>query len=75
MKDGIWLELTDDEALVLFDWIKRFNMKEQDQFEDQAEKRVLWNMEVQLEKLLITPFDTDYKSLLIQARNRLRDQQ
>ncbi|MHB9112293.1 MAG: hypothetical protein ACYC4D_06660 [Thermoleophilia bacterium] len=75
MNDRISLELTNVEALVLFDWIKRFNVNELDQFEDQAEQRVLWDIEAQLERILITPLGTDYKNLLIQARNRIRDKE
>ncbi|MFA5801714.1 MAG: hypothetical protein WC911_04470 [Thermoleophilia bacterium] len=75
MKDGISLELTNDEALVFFDWVKRNNVEEFYQFEDQAEKRVLWDIEAQLERTLVVPFEADYKNLLIQARNHIRDQE
>jgi hypothetical protein len=38
----VTIELTNDEALVLFDWIARFNKSENDStFPDQAEQRVL----------------------------------
>lgn len=73
MGDTIKLELTKDEAIVLFDWLKRFNEKDDYDFEDQAEERVLWDIEALLEKSLVVPFDSDYSKLLIEARNRIRD--
>ena len=39
------IELSGDEALVLFEWITRFNKREDAEFEDQAEQRVLWDIE------------------------------
>ena len=41
MKEPIKIELTSQQALVLFDWVKRFNERESGQFEDQAEERLL----------------------------------
>ena len=52
MKEPIKIELTSQQALVLFDWVKRFNERESEQFEDQAEERVLWDVEATLEKAL-----------------------
>ena len=34
---GIEIKLTKDEALVLFDWLSRFNQEHDLKFEDQAE--------------------------------------
>lgn len=73
MDEKITIELSGDEALVLFDWIKRFNEKESIDFEDQAEERVLWNLEALLEKSLVVPFTSEYTTLLMKARDRMRD--
>ena len=46
------MELSHDEALVLIDWLFRFNAAENNAFEDQAEQRVLWDLECRLESKL-----------------------
>jgi hypothetical protein len=74
MNGNVKLELSEDEAIVFFDWIKRFNNKD-NQFEDQAEERVLWDIEALLEKKLLIPFDSEYSKLLLNARRRIRDQE
>lgn len=70
---GIEIKLTKDEALVLFDWLSRFNQNHDSKFEDQAEQRVLWDIEAALESLLAEPLMQDYKIRLLQARSNLRD--
>jgi len=70
----IRIELSRDEALVLFDWLARFNQTDQlDFLEAQAEQRALWNLEAILEKSLVEPLAPTYKELLEQARARLGD--
>lgn len=69
----VLLELSKDEALVLFEWLHRFNEAEDKRFEDQAEQRVLWNLEAMLESALVEPFDAKYDELLTAARARVRD--
>jgi hypothetical protein len=66
------LELTDDQALVLFEWLARLD--EQDAFpvEDPAEEQVLWCLHGQLEKALSEPFRANYRELVEQARARVR---
>ena len=66
------LELTDSEALVLFDFLARFNECSDFEFEDQAEQRVLWNIESILEKSLVAPFLPTYDLLIKQAREAVR---
>lgn len=73
-KPKITLELSHDEALVLFDWLYRFDQSEHKTFEDQAEQRVLWNIEAMLESVLVEPFDVNYKELVEEARARVRDE-
>lgn len=70
--DQVDLQLTQDEALVLFDWLGRFNAGDPG-FEDQAEQRALWNLEALLERELVAPFAADYDVQLSLARDRLRD--
>jgi dihydroxyacetone kinase DhaKLM complex PTS-EIIA-like component DhaM len=74
METKVNIEVTKDEALVLFDFLSRLNEKETvDLFEDQAEQKVLWIIEGILEKNLVEPFKPDYKEIIQQARDRLRD--
>ena len=68
------IELTSDEALVLFEFLRRFTDSDVLATEDQAEQRVLWNLCCVLEKVLVEPFSANYPDLLAEARNRLRDQ-
>lgn len=71
---GISLNLSNEEALVLLNWVFRFNDGENDSFfEDQAEERVLWDIEAVLEKVITEIFDGDYTELLAKAREKVRD--
>jgi prepilin signal peptidase PulO-like enzyme (type II secretory pathway) len=72
-EQAVTVQLTGDEALVLFDWIGRFNENGDGAFRDQAEQRVLWDIEARLEKALVAPFAASYGELLAQARDRVRD--
>ena len=70
------ITLTKDEALVLFEFLSRFNEKEQKGiFEDQAEEKTLWLVEGQLEKQLSEPFMTNYEDIIDNARNKVRDEE
>ena len=74
MNKLVTINLTGDQALVLFEWITRFNNRETPEtFEDQSEERVLWDIEAMLEKALAEPFDRDYDRLLALARANVRD--
>ncbi len=76
MADKVTIELTKDEALVLFDFLARFNdTYHENIFEDQAEQRVLWNIEAILERNLAEPFMPNYSDMVKQARNNIRDEQ
>lgn len=75
-KQKINLAITNDEALVLFEFLTRFNQSEYaDIFEDQAEQKTLWILEGQLEKQLVEPFRPDYKDIIREARNKIRDEE
>jgi hypothetical protein len=70
------LTISKDEALVLFDFLARFNEAERsDVFENQAEQKILWVLEGQLEKQLVEPFIPDYKDIVKEARNKVRDEE
>ncbi|MGH8058911.1 MAG: hypothetical protein ACREOH_17015 [Candidatus Entotheonellia bacterium] len=68
------IELTSDEALVLYDWLTRFNQRADPDIADQAEERVLFDVEAMLEKALVAPLQSDYPALLAQARSNVRDE-
>ncbi len=66
------LELSKNEALIFYAWLQRFNESEQ-VFEDQAEERVLWNIESLMESILSDPFLENFDALLKKAREEVRD--
>ena len=68
------LELTNDEALVLFEYLQRYVETGKLDFIDQAEQRALWNLGALLEKELF-PLPENYAAALGSARNRLRDEE
>jgi hypothetical protein len=69
----IRLELTGDEALVLFEFLQRFDDEGTLAVQDQAEERALWNLHILLQKQLVEIFQPEYKALVAAARDRLRD--
>ena len=71
---NVSLSLSDDEALVLFEWLSKFNGEEHPSlFQDQAEQRVLWDLEAVLEEVISVTFDKDYINILSKARENIRD--
>jgi len=74
--ENINIMLNEDEAIVLFEWLSNFNAKDNTTlFEDQAEQRVLFNLETELEKNISSVFDNDYKNVLLKARDNIRDKE
>ena len=73
MGETLRLELSGDEALVLFEFLARCEVNESLPFQDKAEERAMWQLQGQLEKQLVLIFDPDYNSLVEAARGRLRD--
>jgi hypothetical protein len=66
------LTLTTDEALVLFDLLRRWEgsgVVEPPRHE--AEQIALWNLSAALESLLSAPFAQNYEDLVQRARQRL----
>ena len=74
--DETTIKLNKDEALVLFEFLSRINDNElKEIFEDQAEQKILWILEGQLEKQLVEPFKPDYKDKIKDAINKIRDEE
>ncbi|RYD86969.1 MAG: hypothetical protein EOP50_21560 [Sphingobacteriales bacterium] len=67
------IELSGDEALVLFECLSRFKENGSLSIANQAEERAFWNIAALLEKQLVEPFSENYIELVAQARERLRD--
>lgn len=71
--ETIKIEVNSDEALILFEFLSRYSDTDELTIEDQAEQRVLWNLNCDLEKALVEPFSKNYPELLEAARSRIRD--
>lgn len=67
----VTIRLTADQALVLFEWLTREDGKDGLPTEHQAEQNVLWEIEAQLERILIDPLQPDYAVRVASARDRL----
>jgi hypothetical protein len=74
------IELTGDEAPVLFEFVSRYTDTRQLQIETQAEQTVLWNIWTVLwnicallERTLVEPPRADFDQSLDGARDRVRD--
>jgi len=66
------VSLSNDEALVLFEFLSRSCSDQKLAIEHGAEKQVLCNIHCQLERLLVEPLDPGYLDLLSRARQALR---
>lgn len=65
---GVDLQLDQHKALVLFEWLAKFNEKQNGDSLGQAEQQVLFDLESQLESQLTAPFQSNYQELLERAR-------
>ena len=74
MSNKVNIELSQDEALVFFDWIARFNGNEKHDVEHPAEERVLFDIESILEPKLTDSLTDDYDQLLKKARESIPNQ-
>lgn len=73
-KNEITIRLTRNESLVLFELLRRIDTQEElEIFEDQAEERVLWNLEIELQGNLPEIFREDYVEIINRARESVRD--
>ena len=67
----VQLSLSEDEALVLYEWLRRAGDAE-DGWVDQAEQRTVWDLTASLERQLPV-LTANYRSRLETARDRVRD--
>ncbi|WP_242338713.1 MULTISPECIES: hypothetical protein [Anaeromyxobacter] len=70
-ESGVMLSLTHDQALVLFEWLSREDGRSGLPTEHQAEQKVLWEVEAQLERALAEPLQPVYAAAVSAARERL----
>ena len=70
-EDQVVIRLSKAEALILFDCLSRLEKSASLPCEDPAEKRVLWDMQAQLESILVEPFQPNYKELVAEARQTI----
>ena len=66
------LRLSKDQALVLFEFLSRSDEANGFLFEDEAEQRVVWLLQAQLERQLSEPLRADYLERLRYARDVVR---
>jgi hypothetical protein len=72
----ISIVFSEDEAIVFFEWLHKFNEEERPGLtQDQAEERLLFDLEAELEKVVSSAFSDNYKKLLLKARERIRDKE
>lgn len=62
------IEITNEEALVLFEWLCT-NSKQTKFYHDKSEQYVFWNIECQLERMLPEPHSDSYLTALSIARD------
>lgn len=67
--EKISISLSNDEALVLFEWLS--SLEDNRLIEGSAEQRVLWSLESSLEKVLVEPLKENYEQLLNAAKERV----
>lgn len=71
---NITITFNEDEALVFLEWLHKFNEEERPTLiQDQAEERILFDLEAELETVVTTTFDSDYQEALLKARQNIRD--
>lgn len=66
-KDSIQVTLSRQEALVLFEWLASLDEKATVPL-DEAEQRVVWRVEGQLESLLTEVVEADYRDRVLLAK-------
>ena len=71
MNDKVIVELSKDQALVLFEWLARTDDRNSLVFDHEAEQIVLWLLEGKLEKALSVQFSPLYEEHLVNARERI----
>ena len=74
LENALSISLTPEEAVVLFEFVRRFSDTDTLSIEDQAEERALWNLCCVFEKHMNLPMEGSYADILKMARERLRDE-
>lgn len=74
-EDDVTINLTRDEAIVLFEFLTRYsNGSGELRVVDQAEQRVLWDIQAILESTLPEPINNPrYEERVARARSAVRD--
>jgi len=72
---SVQISLTADEAVVLFEFVRRFSDSDVLSIVDRAEQRALWNLCCIFERGALAEIEGDWPDLLHHARDRLRDEQ
>ncbi|WP_444939354.1 hypothetical protein [Microbulbifer sp. JMSA002] len=75
MGKEVKITVTEDEAWVLFELVRRFSDTDKLRIEDQAEERALWNLCCVFEKALHQDSGLEYKDFIAECRDRLRDEE
>jgi hypothetical protein len=73
VKETTTITLSSDHVLILYELVARLNADKHLQLADQAEQRVLWDLESELETKVTAVLAPDYKAQLASARQRVRD--
>lgn len=72
--ENITIVLSNNEAIVLLEWLHNFNEEQNPSlFQDQAEERVLFDLEAELEKVVSVTLEEGYQKILLNAREQIRD--
>lgn len=73
--DDVTITLTRDEAIVLFEFLRRYSDGSELGVIDQSEQRVLWDLQARLESILPEPINNlRYEERVAKARAAVRDQ-
>lgn len=67
------LKISEDEAIVLFEFFERFDEKERLYFVHPAEYIALMKLSGQIDKTTATMFDPHFAAILSEARGRIAD--
>jgi len=68
---NIEISLPKDEALILFDWLSRFN-EGSSNYADDVEKQILADLEAFFEKIFAETFADNYHEIIDFAKARIR---
>lgn len=75
MATDLSLQLSRNQAIVLFEFLSRFQESGGLTIHDQAEERLLWDLLASLERELGEPLLPEYRERLAEARERVKDEQ